>query len=244
MTVNVIGLDGGELAAPAREALAAATLVVGGRRHLSLVAGLLPAGARLVELGPLAPALTAVAAHNGPAVVLASGDPGWYGIVRALATALPAPPRVIPAPSSLSRLAAALGRPWDDISAYSGHGRDPRAAINAARALPAVAVLTGPGLTVNDLARALDGWPRLLTVGERLGHPDERVTTCPASDAAELRWAVPNLVLVTDPDRSGPSPKDEAGWALPESEYQHRDSMIRAEVRALAVARLARPPAG
>ena len=42
------------------------------------------AGPRTVVLGELAPALDALAAHDGDAVVLASGDPGFFGIVRAL----------------------------------------------------------------------------------------------------------------------------------------------------------------
>ena len=40
--------------------------------------------ARLIPLGPLRPALDVLAAHEGDAVVLASGDPGFFGIVRAL----------------------------------------------------------------------------------------------------------------------------------------------------------------
>ena len=66
-----------------------ARLVVGGRRHLAVAA--VPAGAEQVVLGPLAPALDAIERHldrRSPVVVLASGDPGYFGIVRVLAARL------------------------------------------------------------------------------------------------------------------------------------------------------------
>ena len=81
--IAVLGVDGGTLPAESAELLAHATLVAGGRRHLDALA---PAGAEQVALtGALEPALDALAAHDGDACVLASGDPGFYGIVRALA---------------------------------------------------------------------------------------------------------------------------------------------------------------
>ncbi|HYS30863.1 MAG TPA: SAM-dependent methyltransferase, partial [Streptosporangiaceae bacterium] len=80
--ITVIGLDGSPLPARAADALARASLVVGGRRHLAAVAT--AAGARTVVLGELRPALDALAGHDGDAVVLASGDPGFFGILRAL----------------------------------------------------------------------------------------------------------------------------------------------------------------
>lgn len=253
--VTVIGVDGTPLPAPARRALSRARLVVGGRRHLAAAAGLVPPDAVRVPLGSLRDAAGRIEEGPGPAVVLASCDPGWFGPVRALGR-LGRPLRILPAPPSLSRLAALAGIPWDGVATVSAHGRDPRTAVNAARALPAVAVLTGPDLTVAGLARGLRGWDRRFVVAERLGHDDERLTRCTAEEAAGRRWATPNTVLVTDPTRdpaacgSGgpggapvhdqPAAPAPGGWALPESRYAHRGSMVtKAEVRALVVARLA-----
>lgn len=82
--ITVVGTGTGAPAGP--DLLAGAALVVGGRRHLDAVR--LPDGAEQVVLGPLAPALDTIAEYVGkelPVVVLASGDPGFFGIVRALA---------------------------------------------------------------------------------------------------------------------------------------------------------------
>src|SRR5690242_6653697 len=75
-------------------------------------------GVRTLVLGELAPALDALAACDGDAVVLASGDPGFFGIVRALRErGLPC--TVLPAVSSVAMAFARLGLPWEDAAVVS-----------------------------------------------------------------------------------------------------------------------------
>lgn len=83
MTVTVIGVDGGPLPRGSEHALESATLVVGARRYLDAHA---PKQARTCELGSFEPALNALSSLAGDehAAVLASGDPGFFGVVRAL----------------------------------------------------------------------------------------------------------------------------------------------------------------
>lgn len=257
--ITVIGLDGSPLPPAATAALAGATLVVGGRRQLTAVPA--PPGARTVTLGPVAPAVEALAAHDGDAVILASGDPGFFGILRCLRERGLAAV-VLPAVSSVSLAFARAGLPWDDAQVASAHGRDPRPAVNLCRAHPKVAVLTGPGCGPAELGAALAGWPRWLIVAEHLGTPGERVTACSPAEAAGREWADPNVVLVlavgalggrvspipggqpaTGPAVSWPPASAAGGWALPEEEFGTREAvMTKAEVRALALARLAPAP--
>jgi precorrin-6Y C5,15-methyltransferase (decarboxylating) len=247
--ITVIGLDGSPLAFAASTALAAATLVVGGRRQLAAAPS--PPAAAVVELGPLEPALAALAGHDGDAVVLASGDPGFFGILRSLRErGLEC--AVEPAVSSVALAFARAGLSWDDAQVVSAHGRDPRRAVNLCRAHPKVAVLTGPGCGPAELGAALAGWQRRLVVAEHLGTPDERVTACPAAEAARRGWDDPNVVLVLteEPPADGPGwcwPPQQGsargGWALPEEDFSRRDAVItKAEVRALVLARLAPGP--
>ena len=145
-------------------------------------------------MGPLRPALDALAAHDGDAVVLASGDPGFFGIVRALRDrGLDCV--VLPAISSVAQAFARAGLPWDDAIVVSAHGRELRAAVNVCRAHPKVAVLTGPGQGPAEIGAALAGWPRRLLVAEDLGAPGERLTECTPADAAQREWPDPNVVL-------------------------------------------------
>jgi precorrin-6Y C5,15-methyltransferase (decarboxylating) len=194
--ITVVGMDGSGLGPQAEAALAAATLVVGARRHLAAVPVLTaPSRARTVVLGELAPALDALAGHHGDAVVLASGDPGFFGIVRALRERGLAF-TVLPAVSSVALAFARAGLAWDDAIVVSAHGRDPRPAVNVCRAYPKVAVLTGPGCGPAEIGAGLDGWDRRLVVAEHLGAEDERVTRCSPAEAEGRAWADPNVVLV------------------------------------------------
>jgi precorrin-6Y C5,15-methyltransferase (decarboxylating) len=245
--ITVIGVDGSPLAPADSAAIAQATLVVGGRRQLA--AAPRNPGATVVELGPLDQALNALAGHSGDAVVLASGDPGFFGILRSLRErGLDCAVR--PAVSSVALAFARAGLPWDDAQVVSAHGRDPRHAVNVCRAHPKVAVLTGPGCGPAELGAALAGWQRRLVVAEHLGAPAERVTACTAAEATTRRWDDPNVVIVLagQPPASAPGwhwPPGAArgGWALPEDDFCQQDAVItKAEVRALALARLAPAP--
>ena len=127
-------------------------------------------------------------------MVLASGDPGFFGIVRALRErGLECV--VLPATSSVAQAFARAGLPWDDAIVVSAHGRELRPAVNVCRAHPKVAVLTGPGRGPAEIGAALAGWPRRLLVAEDLGAPGERITGCSPAEAAQREWSDPNLVL-------------------------------------------------
>lgn len=217
------------------------SLLVGAERHLSTV----DSQARRVPLRDVREAIEEITAHDGPCAVLASGDPGFFGIVRALRAA-GLDVDVTPAPSSVALAFARLGLPWDDAVVVSAHGRAPGPAVNVCRARGKVAVLTGPGCGPADLGAALRDVPRRFVVAERLGQPDERVVETTPAQAATMAWREPNVVLVLGPETVAPqagwlagNQPGPAGWALPEAAFAHRDSMItKAEVRALVLARL------
>ncbi|MFF3336093.1 precorrin-6y C5,15-methyltransferase (decarboxylating) subunit CbiE [Streptomyces sp. NPDC002888] len=238
------------------DAVAGAELVVGGRRHLDAVR--LPEAAERVVLGPLAPALDTVAEYvekGRPVVVLASGDPGFFGIVRALAERFGSDVLdVRPGVSSVATAFARTGLTWDDAVVVSAHGRELRTAVNVCRAHPKVAVLTGPGAGPAELGAALarTAGGRVLVVASALGDPaQERVERVSPAEAASRDWGTAvSVVLCLDEARAlGPvrtlagAAVPAAGWALDEGDFAHRDSMItKFEVRALALARLGPRP--
>ncbi|HEX6526071.1 MAG TPA: precorrin-6y C5,15-methyltransferase (decarboxylating) subunit CbiE [Streptosporangiaceae bacterium] len=245
--ITVIGCDGAPPRPEAAAALTKADRVVGTRRHLDSMP--IPATAERVEFKGLDDALDAICETQGRAVVLASGDPGFFGIVRAI-RARGEEPEVIPAVSSVALAFARLGLNWDDALVVSAHGRDPRRATAAALAHPKAAILTAPG-TARELGAALQAERRKVYVAERLGTGQESVgELIPDTDPAE-----PNVVIAID--ESAPrslnrhsAPRWLAGhagapeqWALPEDAFEHRDSMItKAEIRALVLARLGPAP--
>ncbi|MFC4501815.1 MULTISPECIES: precorrin-6y C5,15-methyltransferase (decarboxylating) subunit CbiE [Streptomyces] len=250
--ITVFGTGTG--APPGPDELAGAELVVGGRRHLDAVR--LPDSAERIVLGPLAPALDTIGEYDAkdrPVVVLASGDPGFFGIVRALAERFGSERLdVRPGVTSVAAAFARLGLTWDDAVVVSAHGRDPRTAVNVCRAYPKVAVLTGPGAGPAELGAALWHSERVLVVASALGDPEhERIERVSPAEAADRDWGTAvNVVLCLDethalgPVRTLAGPElRPAGWALDEDAFAHRDSMItKFEVRALALARLGPRP--
>jgi precorrin-6Y C5,15-methyltransferase (decarboxylating) len=244
--VTVIGCDGRPPSPEAAAALAQAQLVVGAPRHLDAhPTPAIPENAERVEIKHLDDALDAVGGTDQRVAVLASGDPGFFGIVRAL-RARGMKPHVIPATSSITLAFARLGLDWDDALVVSAHGRDQKRALAAALAHPKAAILTAPG-TARDLSEALLAAGRKVYVAERLGTPQEHISDLAAEPGRHL--AEPNVLIAVDPEAPS-APRWLAGhqgapdgWALPEDAFEHRDSMItKAEVRALVLARLGPAP--
>ncbi|MBM9505656.1 precorrin-6y C5,15-methyltransferase (decarboxylating) subunit CbiE [Streptomyces sp. KK5PA1] len=239
---------------PVPLAVGAAELVVGATRHLAAAA--LPGGVRQVALGPLAPALDVIAeyvAAGRPVTVLASGDPGFFGIVRALGARFGAAALdVRPSVPSVAAAFARLGLSWDDAVVVSAHGREPRTAVNVCAAHRKVAVLTGPGAGPAELGAALarTGVPRTLVVAAGLGTAQESVVRVDPAQAARRAWGPGVAVVLSlggpEPDWTGAAARTLTGpagapreWALPEDAFAHRDSMVtKYEVRALVLARL------
>jgi precorrin-6Y C5,15-methyltransferase (decarboxylating) len=222
--------------------VAAADLLVGGRRHLD---GL--PGRHLVVGGDLGPVLDAVAAEPGRVCVLASGDPGFFGIVRALAERFgPASLDVRPAPSSVSLAFARLGLPWDDAVVVSAHGRPLRAAARVAAAAPKAAVLTSPDCPPEALGKELLvlGAPhRRAVVCSRLGTPAEVIADVDLAGLAAGTWDPLSVVVLLDTTPVATRPA--LAWGLPQEQFDHRQGMItKSEVRAVALGKLALPPTG
>ena len=242
--IVIVGISGDTMAKEAARAVEAADLVVAGRRHLDAYA---PTGARRLAIeGDLAPVLDAVAGEPGPVCVLASGDPGFFGIVRALAERFgPDALAVYPAPSSVSLAFARLGLPWDDAVVVSAHGRPLDEAARRAAAAPKAAVLTSPAVPPEALGRellALGARHRRVAVCSRLGSPDEQVVDVDLPGLAAGAWDPLSVVVLLAVEVP---PAAALAWGLSESDFAFRDGMItKAEVRAVALGKLALPPAG
>jgi precorrin-6Y C5,15-methyltransferase (decarboxylating) len=229
--VTVIGWDGSPLTAAARSALSAATLVAGAAHHLALPE--VPAGAERIRLGSVDLAARRIAGHRGSAVVLADGDPGYFGVVRTLrAPEHGLEVEVVPAVSSVATAFARAGMPWDDAQIVVAHRRTLRRAVNVCRAHGKVAVLTSPGAGPAELALLLDGVHRTFVICEELGTDREQVTVLTSDKVADHVWHDPNVVIVIGgaagaavpgsgwiAGRDPGYPPTVRGWALPPESY-------------------------
>lgn len=249
VTVVGLGADGWRGVPDAsRAALRDAEVLIGGPRQLDL----LPpecAGERIAWPSPLRPAVPALlAAHTGRRIaVLASGDPMFYGIGRALAEEAGDRLRVLPHPSSVSYAAARLGWPLEDVEVVTLVGRPAArlaAALHDGRRLLVLSADAGTPAEVAALLRDRGFGPSRMRVLEQLGGERERIGD--ATTADDWTRARPpgdplNVVAVEcrqDPDalRLGAVP------GLPDEAYEHDGQLTKRHVRAATLAALAPAP--
>lgn len=249
--VTVVGVHGGTwFGRRAGEALVSADLVVGWRVALdTLPPDLSPD--RRVPVDSITHLLETVESgvdQGRRVVVVAGGDPGFFGILRVLAGRLsPSMIEVCPAPSSVALAFARIGLPWDDATVLSCHGRPLEAIVDDLIRRPKTAVLVSPETPPEAVGKALisaqPGADRRVWVCIRLGEPGEEVVETDLAGLAGGRFDTRSVVVLCRPGFEV-APTAAVAWGRPEAVYRHRDRMItKAEVRAVALSKLDLYPA-
>ena len=212
LTIVGIGADGLDgLGRAARDAIAAAEVLVGGDRHLSLVP---PDGrTRLAWRSPLSATLAELLAlRPRNVVVLATGDPLWYGVGRLLLDHVPiAEVTILPHRSAFQEACSRLGWAMEDVHTLSAHGRPVDALRRHLQPGRRLLVLTSDGDAPAQIGRCLAdagyGSSRAWVL-EELGGPGERVTEGEASALDGRRFGSLNLMGIELAADRDPLPLD------------------------------------
>jgi precorrin-6Y C5,15-methyltransferase (decarboxylating) len=232
----------------ARAAVEDAQILVGGERHHQFFPK--HSAERIIfrqDATRLAEEVAHLAEDGRRIVVLASGDPGFFGIGPYLARRLgPERVRIYPNLGCVPLAFARLGESWQDATVLSAHGRPLAPVVAMALGSAKLAILADDQHTPAVVAGALlagglepeaKAW-----VMERLGGPAERIRHGSLGEVAS--WAcdpLSMLIVLRDP-RAVRGPALRLG--LPDDAYAHeRGQITKAEVRAVSLARLA-PRAG
>ena len=173
-------------------------------------------------------------------VLLASGDPLYYGIGGTIARLAGSEHlRVIPCVTAFQKLFAALGRPWNGASLFSLHGEKGnlpwRRILNASTAVVyGDNFRTASGIAAELTARFPEASARPAAIGSELGTERSRIVSGTLAELAECD--APALsVLVLFPSESAPG----IPLGLPDEEYEHQNRMItHPEVRAVVLSKL------
>ena len=248
--LDVVGIPAGgwsELGESARRLIAGAEVLIGGRRHLALVANRAPGAERLTWPSPLKPGLPALLerVEDRRAVVLATGDPLVSGIGSTLIELLGAGTvRIHPAVSSIALARARMGWSNETVSVVSVVGRDldlVRRHIGPGQRL---IVLSAGTQTPAELAALLvdTGYDqsRLTVLGD-LGSAAESRREALASEAGFGGMPALNVVAiecVADPETCVLG----VGPGLPDDAFDHDGQLTKRDLRASALARLAPVP--
>ncbi len=239
LTIIGMGDDNAAALPPAsRAAIDRAEVIFGGPRHLERV----EAGERGHPWPVPFSVAPVLAARGRPTVVLASGDPFWFGAGSSLVAHLtPDDWTVHPAPSTFQRIAAALGWRMEDVTCHGLH------AAPFARLRP---VLSPRGRLIclvrdGDAPAALADWlvsqkagAATLHICERMGGPQQRIrkTTATGFDLTDI--AAPVAVAIDLPQDVGLS----RASGLPDDAFTHDGQITKRPVRALTLSALAPRP--
>jgi precorrin-6Y C5,15-methyltransferase (decarboxylating) len=242
-TIYVIGagIEGQEgFSRRALELVGQADLLIGGPRQLALFPDF---SGKTVTIGAnLAPVVDCLAKAEGSAVVLASGDPLFFGIGRYLLRNLPeADLEFVPNVSSVQYAFAKIREPWDDAVFVSAHGRGMKGAVDQIVAHDKIAILTDEVNTPRGIAgelieRGREGYTAYLC--ENLGTAEEAITHTDLKGLLDIPAAPLNVLILIKEYESG---GDGAGPCLgiPDDDFATVKKLItKEEVRAVSLAKL------
>lgn len=241
LTIIGLGEDGPDGLPPAsREALAQAEVVMGAARHLALLPD--QGAERVTWPVPFADGIPQLLAMRGRRVVmLASGDPFWFGAGSSVTAHLaPGEWRALPGVSTFSLAAARLGWPLERVACLGLH------AAPFARLRPHLAdgarslVLLRDGAAVAGLADWLAGigfGASRLWVLEALGGPRERVRHCRADGCDITDAAHPVAAGVEAVGQGIP-----CTVGMPDEVFDHDGQITKRPMRALTLSALAPRP--
>ncbi len=242
-TIHVIGagIDGQEaFGIQALELINAADLLCGGERLLALFPDFV--GETMSIDKNLAELVETLQRHQGRTVVLASGDPLFFGIGRYLLRNLPDTLlEFLPNVTSVQYAFAKIREPWDDAVFISVHGRGLQKAVDRIIANDKAAILTDEVNTPAAIAKALldrgcSGYRAYLC--ENLGTEEERIRITNISDLAEIEAAPLNVLLLIrefDDEEQAYVPT----LGIPDDEFLTVKKLItKEEIRVVTLAKL------
>ena len=242
LSIIGFGEDGADgLSSAARALVAQAKLIVGGARHLALIGD--ANAEKLAWPSPLTDALPALLARRGePVVVLASGDPFYFGVGELLSRHFQRHEIFcLPAPSAFALAAARLKWSQQDCACLSLHGRafariiphlQPRARIIALSWDETTPAQLASHLTANGMGASQ------LHVLERMGGPNERIRSTSARDFNLADIAALNTVAVEIiADASARIIPRVAG--LPDDWFENDGQLTKRDIRVITLSALA-----
>ena len=243
LTIIGLGEDGPDgLCRASRDALAQAKCIMGAERHLSLLPD--TGGERVVWPVPFSAGVEQLMTRRGqPTVVLASGDPFWFGAGTTLARRLARREwRAFPGRSSFSLAAARLGWPLEHTLCIGLHAAPlTRLRPHLAPGRRIIATLRD-GDAVGALGQYLQDCRfggSSCTVLEALGGPRERVTKASAKSLMDHHFAHPVCVAI---DVSGDGDALPLASGRADDWFDHDGQITKHPVRALTLSALAPRP--
>jgi precorrin-6Y C5,15-methyltransferase (decarboxylating) len=240
-----MGTSANHLNAGVLKAIESAEVLIGDRRHLKLFDHLpcqkIPLKRNLDEI------LRIIEDRRRDVniVVLASGDPNFFGIAKLVRAKLNKKHvEVIPNVTSLQSAFAKINESWEDAYVVSLHGRETPSVAHLLERHPKLFLLTDRKNNPSAIARRIVRDNRGLSgvkayVLENLGTKQERITVDQVANLRQRHFDILNVMILMREDVPCEIAVDQPVFGLPDEEFQHEKGMItKPEVRAVTLAKL------
>ncbi|OPA77711.1 cobalamin biosynthesis protein CbiE [Paenibacillus selenitireducens] len=242
LSVKMIGIgdDGREsLFPPYVEFIQNSDFLVGGERQLAFFPSY--TGEKIVIKGSLKALFEQLRQLSGRVVLLASGDPFFYGIGSYALKQLDVAVEVYPNISSVQLAFARMGEAWQDAFFTSIHGRTIKGLAQRIDGREKIAILTDEVNSPNAIAKYLLEFGMMeyrVFVAEHLGGPQERTGWYSLDEMAEGLFGSLNIVILKK-QHDGPNRQ---GLGIEDEEFAQRKPdkglITKKEVRILSIANL------
>ena len=245
LTIVGVGETGPQMLSEAvKTALADASLIIAATRFHAALGAMLRTSDHVIGFpSPLADLYVKLEALKGQKVIiLATGDPLWFGIGASLINRFGAEScLVIPHVSGLQMAAARMGWPIESCKIMTIHGRAIEQVLPSCQRRARLLVIAKNGQSASQVAQLLtdQGYGDAdITALAHLGGDDEASFH---AKAADWQHQVPDfhILAISCPDK----PAHHAGLALADADIENDGKLTKADSRASAVAKL-RPFAG
>jgi precorrin-6B C5,15-methyltransferase / cobalt-precorrin-6B C5,C15-methyltransferase len=243
--IYIVGVNEGgpdSLTASARQIIEGAEILAAGKRLLTMWPDL--GVERLVIGANMDETMDRIAARRDQRVViLASGDPGFFGIAKRVVARFGRDQvEIIPNVASVQLAFARIKENWDDAVFVSAHGRPMEDILPAVRSGRKIAILTDDTNSPARIAsllldKGLAGFKAY--VCENIGRADERITESNVETLAGMEFAPLNVLILI-----GTEDGQIQDWPLgiPDGEFNRQESqrglITKREVRVLSLCAL------
>ncbi|MCK5188189.1 MAG: precorrin-6y C5,15-methyltransferase (decarboxylating) subunit CbiE [Deltaproteobacteria bacterium] len=252
ITVVGMGMSPDDLSSRALSIVQEADILIGGKRHLKyfskLSAQKVPIFKNLEEV--LSVINTSIKRRK-KVVVIASGDPGYYGIATYLIKHLGKDKvEIIPNVTTFQAAFAKIKESWDDAFLLSLHGRPIPHLSPLLKKHKKIGLLTDNKNTPGKIAKSVLSEDISLRttrvfIIEELGREGERVHKCLLKNITNKTFSSLNVMILISSSQDEGAEEENIRIGMPDELFSHQGGLItKDDVRAFTLAKLNLPRKG
>ena len=248
VTIIGMGMSPEDLSSRTLSIIEEADILMGGKRHLNYFSHLpsqkVPIYKNLKEVLHV----IKVSIRKKKVVVIASGDPGYYGIANYLIKHLGKEKiEIIPNITTFQAAFAKIKESWDDALLLSLHGKPMPQLAPLIRKHRKVGLLTDRKNNPGKIAKSVLSEDASLKTAsvfiiEKLGREEEKIHRYLLKDISNKTFSSLNVMILVSPSRDEGAEEENIRLCIPDALFSHQGELItKDDVRSFTLAKLNLP---